>query len=105
MPTAWAYAAYTKKEYCPEEWTAPQLHDGIELFNDLERAVFRKYVMLPAMKQWLLEHSLVAAAAMTGSGSCLFAILRDPRGADQLASEAKAEFGQTLWTAACKTAV
>ncbi|MFM7374427.1 MAG: 4-(cytidine 5'-diphospho)-2-C-methyl-D-erythritol kinase [Chthoniobacterales bacterium] len=105
VPTAWAYAAYAKKEYCPEEWTAPQLHDGIELFNDLERAVFRKYVMLPAMKQWLLEHSLVAAAAMTGSGSCLFAILRDPRGADQLASEAKAEFGQTLWTAACKTAV
>lgn len=105
VPTASAYAAYAKKEFCPEEWTAPQLHDGIELFNDLERAVFRKYVMLPAMKQWLLEHSLVAAAAMTGSGSCLFAILRDPRGADQLASEAKAEFGQTLWTAACKTAV
>jgi 4-diphosphocytidyl-2-C-methyl-D-erythritol kinase len=104
VPTAWAYGAYAKNEFCPTEWTAPQLHDGIELFNDLERAVFRKYVMLPAMKQWLLEHSLVAAAAMSGSGSCMFAILRDPRGADQLASEAKAEFGQTLWTAACKTA-
>jgi len=104
VPTAWAYPAYAKKEFCPEEWTAAQFHDGVELFNDLERAVFRKYVMLPAMKQWLLAHSLVAAAAMTGSGSCLFAILRDPRGADQLASEAKAEFGQTLWTAACKTA-
>jgi 4-diphosphocytidyl-2-C-methyl-D-erythritol kinase len=104
VPTAWAYAAYAKKNFCPSGWTAPQLHDGIEIFNDLERAVFRKYVMLPAMKQWLLGHSLVAAAAMTGSGSCLFAILRDPRGADQLASEAKAEFGHTLWTAACKTA-
>lgn len=104
VPTAWAYAAYARREFCPAEWTAPQLHDGIELFNDLERVVFRKYVMLPAMKQWLLEHSLVAAAAMTGSGSCMFAILRDPRGADQLASDAKAEFGRTLWTAACKTA-
>lgn len=102
VPTAWAYAAYAKKEFCPAEWTAPQLHNGIEIFNDLERAVFRKYVMLPAMKQWLLEHSLVAAAAMTGSGSCLFAILRDPRSADQLAAEAKAEFGDTLWTASCR---
>ncbi len=76
--------------------------DGLEIFNDLERPVFRKYLMLPAMKQWLLEHSLVAAAAMTGSGSCLFAILRDPRGADQLATDAMAEFGGTLWTASCR---
>ncbi len=104
VPTAWAYSSYAEKKFCPAEWTAPQLHDGIEIFNDLERAVFRKYLLLPAMKQWLLEHSLVAAAAMTGSGSCLFAILRDPRGADQLAAEAKEEFGSTLWTAACRTA-
>ena len=103
VPTAWAYAAYAKKEFCPAEWTAPQLHDGIEIYNNLERAVFRKYLILPVMKQWLLEHSLVAAAAMTGSGSCLFAILRDARGADQLANEAKAEFGRTLWTATCQT--
>lgn len=103
VPSAWAYAAYAKKEFCPAEWTAPQLHDGIEIYNDLERAVFRKYLILPVMKQWLLEHSLVAAAAMTGSGSCLFAILRDARGADQLATEAKAEFGDTLWTATCRT--
>ena len=103
VPTAWAYAAYAKKEFCPAEWTAPQLHDGIEIFNDLERAVFRKYLILPVMNQWLLEHSLVAAAAMTGSGSCMFAILRDARGADQLATEAKAEFGDTLWTATCRT--
>jgi 4-diphosphocytidyl-2-C-methyl-D-erythritol kinase len=102
VPTAWAYAAYAKKNFCPSGWTAAQSHGGIGIFNDLERAVFRKYVMLTAMKQWLLGHSLVAAAAMTGSGSCLFAILRDPRRADQLASEAKAEFGDTLWTAGCR---
>jgi 4-diphosphocytidyl-2C-methyl-D-erythritol kinase len=41
---------------------------------------------------------------MSGSGSCLFAILRDPRGAGQLAAEAKDEFGRTFWTAACRTA-
>jgi 4-diphosphocytidyl-2-C-methyl-D-erythritol kinase len=65
--------------------------------------VFAKYIILAALKQWLLEHSLVAAAAMSGSGSCLFAILRDPRGADQLAAETKSEFGETFWTAACRT--
>jgi len=102
VPTAWAYAAYAEERFCPAEWTAPQLHDGIEIFNDLERAVFHKYLLLPVMKQWLLEHSLVAAAGMSGSGSCMFAILRDPRGADQLAAEAKSEFGQTLWTAVCR---
>jgi len=71
VPTAWAYAASAERKFCPAEWTAPQLHDGLEIFNDLERAVFRKYLLLPAMKQWLLEHSLVAAAGMSGSGSCL----------------------------------
>ena len=102
VPTAWAYAGYAEKKFCPAEWTAPQLHDGIEIGNDLERAVFRKYLLLPAMKQWLLEHSLVAATGMSGSGSCLFAIVRDPRGTGQLAAEAKTEFGETLWTTACR---
>ena len=103
VPTAWAYSAYAEKKFCPAEWTAPQLHDGLEVFNDLERAVFRKYLLLPVIKEWLLKHSLVAAAGMTGSGSCMFAILRDPRGTDQLAAEARVEFGETLWTAGCQT--
>jgi 4-diphosphocytidyl-2-C-methyl-D-erythritol kinase len=103
VPTAWAYSAYAEKKFCPAEWAAPQLHDGLEVFNDLERAVFRKYLLLPVIKEWLLKHSLVAAAGMTGSGSCMFAILRDPRGTDQLAADARIEFGDTLWTAGCRT--
>lgn len=104
VETVWAYARWSEGKFCPAEWTAPQLHDGIEIFNDLERPVFAKFIILAALKKWLLEHSLVAAAAMSGSGSCLFAILRDARGADQLAAEAKDEFGHTFWTAACRTA-
>ncbi len=104
VETAWAYHQWSAHKFCPEEWTAPQLHDGMEIFNDLERPVFAKFIILAAMKKWLLEHSLVAAAAMSGSGSCMFAILRDARGAEQLASEAKDEFGHTFWTAACRTA-
>lgn len=104
VETAWAYRAWSERRRCPESWSAPQLCEGLEISNDLERPVFAKFLLLPAIKQWLLAHSLVAAAAMTGSGSCMFAILHDPRGATQLADEAKAEFGDTLWTAACRTA-
>jgi 4-diphosphocytidyl-2-C-methyl-D-erythritol kinase len=103
VETAWAYRQWDTDVTVPSRWTAPQLHDGIEIFNDLERPVFAKYLILAALKEWLLEHSLVAAAAMSGSGSCLFAILRDPRGADQLAAETQQEFGDTFWTAACCT--
>jgi 4-diphosphocytidyl-2-C-methyl-D-erythritol kinase len=103
VETAWAYRQWSEKKFCPGGWTAPQLHEGIEICNDLEDPVFAKYIILAGLKQWLLEHSLVAATAMSGSGSCLFAILRDPRGADQLAAETKAEFGDTFWTAACRT--
>jgi 4-diphosphocytidyl-2-C-methyl-D-erythritol kinase len=103
IETAWAYRQWSAVERCPASWTAPQLADGLEIFNDLESPVFAKHLLLPAMKAWLLEHSLVAAAAMSGSGSCLFAILHDPRGADALAASVRAEFGETLWTAACRT--
>lgn len=103
VETAWAYREWPAGNSCPARWTAPQLADSFEVFNDLEAPVFAKHLILPAMKMWLLEHSLVAAAGMSGSGSCMFAILRDARGADALAAEAKAEFGMTLWTAACRT--
>ncbi len=101
VETAWAYGQWSSGASCPAAWTAPQLAGGMEIFNDLERAVFGKFIVLAALKQWLLAHSLVEAAAMTGSGSAMFALLRDPRGAEHLGAEAKAEFGDTLWTAAC----
>ncbi len=103
VETAWAYHQWSAGSSCPAAWTAPQLTDGVEVFNDLEAPVFAKHLVLPAMKMWLLEHSLVSAAGMSGSGSCMFAILRDPRGGGALAEEAKAEFGTTLWTAGCRT--
>ncbi len=103
VETAWAYRQWDTGVTVPSRWTAPQLHDGLEIFNDLERPVFAKYIVLASLKEWLLEHSLVAAAGMSGSGSCLFAILRDPRGAEPLAAETKSEFGCTFWTTACRT--
>ncbi len=102
IETAWAYRQWNSVSPVPERWTAPQLFDGLEIFNDLEHPVFAKHILLPAMKEWLLDHSIVAAAGMSGSGSTMFAILRNARGAEQLANEAKAAFGDTLWTSACR---
>jgi 4-diphosphocytidyl-2-C-methyl-D-erythritol kinase len=103
IATAWAYQQWSAGLRAPSPWVAPQLAGGFEIFNDLEHPAFAKHLLLPAMKQWLLAHSLVAAAGMSGSGSCLFAILRDPRGAADLAREARAAFGDRLWTAPCRT--
>lgn len=103
IETAWAYRQWSRQCDVPTEWIAPQLVDQMELFNDLERPVFHKFIQLPVIKTWLLQHSLVAGAAMSGSGSCLFAMLHDPRGAEALAQEARELFGETLWTAVCQT--
>lgn len=103
VETAWAYRAWSAGTRAPSAWVAPQVIGGIDLSNDLEAPVFAKHLLLPALKRWLLRHPLVAGAAMSGSGSCLFAVLRDPQHADPLAAAARAAFGNHLWTAACRT--
>jgi 4-diphosphocytidyl-2C-methyl-D-erythritol kinase len=40
---------------------------------------------------------------MSGSGSTVFAIIRDYAEADQLATRAKAQLDPELWTCACET--
>jgi 4-diphosphocytidyl-2-C-methyl-D-erythritol kinase len=71
--------------------------------NDLERPVFEKFVFLAQLKMWLLKQSEVGAALMSGSGSTVFAVLRDRADADRLATRAKAELDPELWTCACDT--
>lgn len=103
VATAWAYAQWSAGLRAPASRVEPQTFEGINIFNDLEGPVFAKHLLLPVIKRWLLRHTLVAAAAMSGSGSCLFAVLRDPADAAPLAAEARAAFGPGLWTAACRT--
>ena len=45
--------------------------------NDLERPVFEKFVFLAQLKMWLLKQPEVGAALMSGSGSTVFAVIRD----------------------------
>lgn len=94
VSTGWAYQAWNPEAHA----SGPrQFHGQIELVNDLEEPVFHKFLLLPAIKAWLLDQEEVAAAMMSGSGSTMFAILRD--GAGSLAQRAKDRFGQNLWTA------
>ena len=102
IPTAWAYAKW-KAEADAKTREAAQAVDGVELFNDLEGPVFGKFLILPVLKKWLREQPQVRGAAMSGSGSTVFAILGDDANAEELAQRALARFGHTFWTATCET--
>jgi len=99
VPTAWAYQAWAASDKKPTA-SSGELPGGITLVNDLERPVFAKYLMLPALKEWLAAQPEVAAAMMSGSGSTVFAVLRD--GPGSLEDRLRNHFGETLWTHSCR---
>lgn len=98
VPTGWAYNAWSQGR--PSR-SAPQNHSGVDLLNDFEGPVFKKYLLLPAIKNWLLEQEEVSAAMLSGSGSTLFAILHE--GGPALAARARVHFGKDLWI--CETSL
>jgi 4-diphosphocytidyl-2-C-methyl-D-erythritol kinase len=53
------------------------------------------------MKEWLRAQPESAGALMSGSGSTMFAILREPGAGGTLAKRAGEMFGEALWT--CET--
>lgn len=101
IPTPWAYRKWANsKEVFPFPY-APQPMPWGAVFNDLERPAFAKFLILGETKRWLLEQHEAAAACMTGSGSALFAILKDSRPATRsaLVERLQARYGETLWIA------
>jgi 4-diphosphocytidyl-2-C-methyl-D-erythritol kinase len=64
--------------------------------NDLESPVFSKYLLLPVLKAALSEQPSVSAAMMSGSGSTIFAILRDS--AEGIEEWVHKEFGESFQT-------
>jgi 4-diphosphocytidyl-2-C-methyl-D-erythritol kinase len=71
--------------------------------NDLERPVFEKFVFLTQVKSWLLRQPQVGAALMSGSGSTVFAVLRENANASLIAARARDELDCELWTHVCET--
>jgi 4-diphosphocytidyl-2-C-methyl-D-erythritol kinase len=65
------------------------------MVNDLERPVFQKWLMLPALKCWLLEQPETQAALMSGSGSTVFAVCHSGDVAEALAERAREFCGET----------
>ena len=103
VPTQWAYSRWRDSGENPNVSYGAQEFDGHTFVNDLERPVFEKFVFLPQIKMWLLKQPEVGAALMSGSGSTVFAVIRDNTDVDRLAKRAKAELDPELWTCACHT--
>lgn len=98
VPTAPAYGRWADSHELPGVPYAPQICPWGTMFNDLERPVFQKYLILARMKEWLLNQGEVHAAILSGSGSALLAVLsRNDRGRI-LEERALKVFGPTTWT-------
>jgi 4-diphosphocytidyl-2-C-methyl-D-erythritol kinase len=97
VPTAWAYASYSK---LPEEQKRgePVETKWGSLRNDLEPAVFTKYLVLAEIKRWFQRQPETEITLMSGSGSTTFAVTGSAAGANALRERFAAEFGENFWT-------
>lgn len=97
VSTPSAYRAWRDAEAIPGIGYGPQRVRDLELVNDLERPVFAKHRFLPEVKEWLRARAEIRAALMSGSGSTMFAVLREPEAADAVIARARRELDPTLW--------
>lgn len=92
-----AYKRWSESKELPGISYAPQRFPWGELVNDLERPVFQKHLFLAEMKAWLLARPEVVGALMSGSGSTMFAVLKEGADALPVIGAARAELDPTLW--------
>jgi 4-diphosphocytidyl-2-C-methyl-D-erythritol kinase len=103
VPTPWAYERWKNSRELLSVNYASQKFSGVRFVNDLERPVFEKFVLLGYLKTWLRLQPEVGAALLSGSGSTVFAVLRDGAGRNRLAERIRAEVDSKMWTFACET--
>ena len=101
VETAWAYKAWAASRSLSDQLEAEQDLGWMRIFNSLERPVFEKFLVLPAIKEWLRGQPEVHAAAMSGSGSTVFAVLGSAASGAGLERRIRDIFGESLWTALC----
>src|SRR2546428_1579008 len=101
--SAWAYSRWQNSKEIPGISYQTQNFDGQDFVNDLERPVFEKFVFLAQLKAWLLKQTEVGAALMSGSGSTVFAVLRENADVDLLTKRAREELDREIWTCARET--
>ena len=97
VSTRGAYQAYTL--------LPPEKKRGIEektrwgtLRNDLEPAVFQKYVLLLVIKDWLKRQPETLFALMSGSGSTMFSIVGSKSDGESLVNRFRHEFSANTWS-------
>ena len=103
VPTSWAYGKWKQSGEIPGIEYSPQQFGGMRFVNDLERPVFEKFVLLGHLKMWLRQQPEVGAVLMSGSGSTVFAVMRDGVRWELLTERIRAEIDPTLWMFACET--
>ena len=103
VPTPWAYGRWKDAKELPGIDYTGQMFDGVRFINDLERPVFEKFVILARLKTWLRRQPEVAVALMSGSGSTIFAVLRDGADSEAISNRARMEVDPMLWTAPCES--
>lgn len=104
IPTPWAYSKWKDSRELPDVDYTSQAFSSMRFGNDLERPVFEKFIFLGRLKTWLRDQPEVGAALLSGSGSTVFAVLRDDADGEKLAARVRDEIDPTLWTCHCKTA-
>jgi len=102
VSTVWAYSRWQHSRELPGVCYGAQEFAGQTFVNDLERPVFGKFVFLAELKMWLVKQPEVAAALMSGSGSTIFAVMRNGASPSLVAKRARKELDRELWTHACE---
>lgn len=94
----WAYQRLAEAENLPDSPPFIQVTPWGDMRNSLEAAVFGKHVVLAEMKRWLLSQPEVHGAIMSGSGSTMISVLREPDSSEPLRLRALERYGENCWT-------
>ncbi|HEY0791630.1 MAG TPA: 4-(cytidine 5'-diphospho)-2-C-methyl-D-erythritol kinase [Chthoniobacterales bacterium] len=97
IATASAYAAYAKLRPDENKGESVETRWGL-VRNDLEPAVFPKYLVLPVLKRWMRAQAETELSLMSGSGSTLFALTASEDQAKAVRERFLAFWGQRFWT-------
>src|ERR1700731_243889 len=97
VPTAWAYTTHTKLSEQRKRGEPAETVWG-SLRNDLEPAVFTKYLLLAEIKRWFQQQAETEITLMSGSGSTTFAVTGGSASANSLRERFAVEFGENFWT-------
>ena len=101
VSTAAAYAAYKGLPPDQKRGQAKKTVWGL-LRNDLEQPVFRKYLLLPEIKNWLEQQPETELALMSGSGSTMFAVVKSEDDGQQMGDRFSLFFGFKFWVRVCR---